>query len=143
MTNKGKRVKAHYRGTLDDGTQFDSSYDRGEPLEFICGSGQMIAGFDEAVLTMASHEFGGEGREHGDEASEGLVVEDASFAYGHGASRHVALSQRHPHEARLFTSLAARILLWLSGRRTGLGHTAHDARDGGARHRPAALRGRV
>ncbi len=52
MTNKGKRVKVHYRGTLDDGTQFDSSYDRGEPLEFICGSGQMIAGFDEAVLTM-------------------------------------------------------------------------------------------
>lgn len=30
MSNQGKKVKTHYRGTLDDGTQFDSSYDRGE-----------------------------------------------------------------------------------------------------------------
>ena len=42
MSNQGKKVKTHYRGTLDDGTQFDSSYDRGEPLEFTCGAGQMI-----------------------------------------------------------------------------------------------------
>ena len=53
MSNEGKKVKAHYRGTLDDGTQFDSSYDRGEPLAFTCGAGQMIKGFDEAVKTMA------------------------------------------------------------------------------------------
>lgn len=53
MSNKGKKVKAHYRGTLDDGTQFDSSYDRGEPLEFTCGAGQMIPGFDAAVEEMA------------------------------------------------------------------------------------------
>lgn len=38
MSNQGKKVKTHYRGTLDDGTQFDSSYDRGEPLEFTCGA---------------------------------------------------------------------------------------------------------
>ena len=36
-TNVGKTVKVHYRGTLDDGTQFDASYDRNQPLEFICG----------------------------------------------------------------------------------------------------------
>jgi FKBP-type peptidyl-prolyl cis-trans isomerase 2 len=53
MSNKGKKVKAHYRGTLDDGTQFDSSYDRGEPIEFTCGAGQMIPGFDAAVEDMA------------------------------------------------------------------------------------------
>ena len=41
-----------YRGTFNDGTQFDSSYDRGEPLEFICGAGQMIRGFDAAVADM-------------------------------------------------------------------------------------------
>ena len=50
--NVGKNVKVHYRGTFDDGTQFDPSYDRGEPLEFICGAGMMIKGFDKAVADM-------------------------------------------------------------------------------------------
>jgi len=52
MSNKGKRVKVHYVGTLDDGTKFDSSRDRGEPLEFTCMAGQMIPGFDDAVRFM-------------------------------------------------------------------------------------------
>ena len=51
--NVGKKVRAHYRGTFNDGTQFDSSYDRGEPLEFVCGAGMMIPGFDAAVADMA------------------------------------------------------------------------------------------
>ena len=50
--NVGRLCKTHYRGTLNDGTVFDSSYDRGEPLEFICGMGMMIRGYDEAVATM-------------------------------------------------------------------------------------------
>lgn len=50
--NVGKKCRTHYKGTFNDGTQFDSSYDRGEPLEFICGVGQMIRGFDEAVANM-------------------------------------------------------------------------------------------
>ena len=50
--NVGKTCRAHYRGTFNDGTQFDSSYDRGEPLEFVCGAGQMIRGFDAAVAEM-------------------------------------------------------------------------------------------
>ena len=50
--NVGKTCRTHYRGTFDDGTQFDSSYDRGEPLEFVCGAGQMIHGYDKAVATM-------------------------------------------------------------------------------------------
>lgn len=50
--NVGKVCRTHYRGTFNDGTQFDSSYDRGEPLEFICGAGQMIQGFDAAVDDM-------------------------------------------------------------------------------------------
>ncbi|MBR3310352.1 MAG: FKBP-type peptidyl-prolyl cis-trans isomerase [Solobacterium sp.] len=50
--NAGKTVRVHYRGTFNDGTQFDSSYDRGEPLEFISGAGMMIAGFDKAVVDM-------------------------------------------------------------------------------------------
>ena len=50
--NVGKNVKVHYRGTFDDGSQFDSSYDRGEPLAFVCGAGMMIKGFDKAVADM-------------------------------------------------------------------------------------------
>ncbi len=50
--NVGKKVRVHYKGTLNDGTQFDSSYDRGEPLEFVCGAGMMIRGFDVAVADM-------------------------------------------------------------------------------------------
>lgn len=52
MSNAGKKVKVHYTGTLDDGTKFDSSIDRGEPLEFVCMAGQMIPGFDKAVESM-------------------------------------------------------------------------------------------
>ncbi len=50
--NLGKTVRTHYKGTFNDGTQFDSSYDRGEPLEFVCGTGRMIHGYDKAVATM-------------------------------------------------------------------------------------------
>jgi FKBP-type peptidyl-prolyl cis-trans isomerase 2 len=52
MSNEGKNVKVHYVGTLDDGTKFDSSRDRNEPLAFTCMAGQMIKGFDEAVKNM-------------------------------------------------------------------------------------------
>ncbi len=53
MGNEGKKVKVHYTGTLDDGTKFDSSVDRGEPIEFVCDAGMMIPGFDAAVKDMA------------------------------------------------------------------------------------------
>ena len=50
--NVGKTCRTHYTGTFNDGTVFDSSYDRGEPLEFVCGAGMMIPGFDAAVANM-------------------------------------------------------------------------------------------
>ena len=50
--NVGKTCRTHYRGTFDDGTEFDSSYSRGEPLEFVCGMGMMIPGYDKAVAVM-------------------------------------------------------------------------------------------
>ncbi|MBN2101373.1 MAG: peptidylprolyl isomerase [Candidatus Aenigmarchaeota archaeon] len=51
---KGDKVKVDYTGTLDDGTVFDSSTHDGHshPLEFEVGSGQLIKGFDEAVVGM-------------------------------------------------------------------------------------------
>jgi len=49
------KVKVHYKGTLDDGTVFDSSEGR-DPLEFTLGSGQIIQGFDDAVKGMEVNE---------------------------------------------------------------------------------------
>lgn len=49
---QGNLVKVHYTGRLDDGTVFDSSEGR-EPLEFVLGGGQVIAGFERAVTGMA------------------------------------------------------------------------------------------
>ena len=48
----GDTISVNYTGTLADATKFDSSYDRGEPITFVAGSGQLIKGFDEGVIGM-------------------------------------------------------------------------------------------
>lgn len=50
LIKEGHNVKVHYKGTLGDGTEFDNSKNRGVPLEFKVGSGQVIKGFDNAVM---------------------------------------------------------------------------------------------
>ena len=53
---KGNKVKVEYKGTLENGEEFDSSERHGHPLEFEAGSGMMIKGFDEAVIGMEKDE---------------------------------------------------------------------------------------
>tara|TARA_R110001583_G_scaffold115531_1_gene266060 strand:+ start:26104 stop:26529 length:426 start_codon:yes stop_codon:yes gene_type:complete len=52
MVKNGQTVHVHYVGTFDDGTEFDSSRERSKTLEVTVGSGQVIAGFDEALAEM-------------------------------------------------------------------------------------------
>jgi peptidylprolyl isomerase len=66
MVKIGDTVALHYKGTLNDGTVFDSSEGR-EPLEFQVGSGMVIKGFDDGVL----------GMKEGDKKSIHIVVEEA------------------------------------------------------------------
>ncbi len=49
---RGQTVEVHYIGTLEDGTKFDSSRDRGQPFKFKIGVGQVIKGWDEGLSTM-------------------------------------------------------------------------------------------
>ncbi|PRQ30160.1 putative peptidylprolyl isomerase [Rosa chinensis] len=47
---KGQMIKAHYTGKLENGKVFDSSYNRGKPLSFRIGAGEVIKGWDQGIL---------------------------------------------------------------------------------------------
>ena len=52
MPKDTNTVKVHYTGTLLNGTKFDSSRDRGQPLPFVLGTGQVIRGWDEGIALL-------------------------------------------------------------------------------------------
>ena len=66
---QGQQVTVHYTGTLENGTKFDSSVDKGQPYTFRIGTGVVIKGWDEGIMTM---KVGGKRR---------LIV-PANLAYG-------------------------------------------------------------
>jgi FK506-binding protein 2 len=56
-TVPGDKINVHYRGTLEsDGSEFDASYNRGQPLSFTVGQGQVIKGWDQGLLDMCPGE---------------------------------------------------------------------------------------
>lgn len=72
--NAGDIVLVHYTGSLQDGTVFDSSYNRGEPLRFVLGAGQVIPGWDAGIAMM-------------NEGGQAVLVIPPELAYGEtGAS---------------------------------------------------------
>jgi peptidylprolyl isomerase len=97
QAKSGDTVRIHYTGTLEDGTQFDSSSGR-DPLEFNLGSGQVIPGFDNAV----------DGMSVGDTRSVSIEPGDA---YG---ERHEQLVQEVPKSV-LPDDIDAKIGMQLQG----------------------------
>lgn len=65
----GEKVKVHYTGTLLDGTQFDSSVDKGTPFEFPLGQGRVIPGWDQGIAMMKKGE-------------KGILIVPSSLGYG-------------------------------------------------------------
>lgn len=49
---KGALITAHYRGWLDDGTEFDSSFKKGKPFQCVIGTGRVIKGWDQGIMGM-------------------------------------------------------------------------------------------
>ena len=82
----GQSVRAHYTGvTHDGGEQFDSSWDRGDPLEFRLGVGQVIAGWDQGIVGM---KVGGRRRltipshlAYGDRGAGGVIKPGAALVF--------------------------------------------------------------
>lgn len=65
----GKTVRVHYTGKLLDGTKFDSSYDRNDPIEFKLGQGMVIKGWDEGIALLK-------------EGGKALLIIPSNIAYG-------------------------------------------------------------
>jgi len=81
----GQLVSVHYTGWLEDGTKFDSSLDRGQPITFPIGVGQVIPGWDEGVSTM---KVGGQRQlvipsklAYGEQGAGGVIPPDATLIF--------------------------------------------------------------
>ena len=82
---KGDKVSVHYKGSLIDGTVFDSSYQRNEPITFSLGIGQVIAGWDEGIMLLNK---GSKARfvipsnlAYGSQGAGGIIPPDATLIF--------------------------------------------------------------
>ena len=78
IAKQGRSVQVHYKGSFEDGTVFDSSYDRGEAIEFTVGAGEMIPGFDNAVEGMKIGETKTVKIESSQETMENIIQMESS-----------------------------------------------------------------
>ncbi len=85
LAQPGELVAVHYRGTLADGTEFDSSYSRGQPIQFVLGRGMVIAGWDEGIALMRE---GGKARliippelAYGSQGAGGVIPPNATLTF--------------------------------------------------------------
>ena len=81
----GKTVSVHYTGKFQDGSVFDSSVSRGEPIEFKLGAGQVIKGWDEGIAMMR---VGGKAQliippdlAYGEKGSGGVIPPNATLVF--------------------------------------------------------------
>ena len=93
----GDTVTVHYTGKLEDGSVFDSSKD-GEPLEFTIGSGQVIAGFEHAVIGMSP----------GDSRTEKILARDGYGDYSEASVAEVG-RDKFPSEMQLHVGQSLRV----------------------------------
>ena len=82
---KGKTVSVHYKGMLPDGSVFDSSYTRNQPIDFKLGKGQVIEGWDEGILLLS---VGDQARfvipshlAYGDRGAGGVIPPNATLIF--------------------------------------------------------------
>tara|TARA_Y100001963_G_scaffold157831_1_gene255255 strand:+ start:792 stop:1229 length:438 start_codon:yes stop_codon:yes gene_type:complete len=120
LIKEGHNVKVHYKGTLTDGTEFDNSKNRGTPLEFKVGSGQVIKGFDKAVhgmglgevktFTLTSSEAYGEVNPDAiHEAPKSAFPSDFNFEIG--ATVHGQNSNGQPLMAKIISESSEAVVL--------------------------------
>ena len=107
---KGDKIRVHYHGKLKDGSTFDSSEGKA-PLEFEVGSGQVIKGFDDAVLDMKA----------GDKKTVEIPVQDARRPYERSPSSWLNVvglrrARRNAGEGRCMTSGGSPVALQLRRR---------------------------
>lgn len=85
IARDGDTVSVNYTGTLPDGTEFDNSYERGEPFDFVLGEGQVIEGWEEGIIGM---KVGGKRKliippdmAYGSRGAAGIIPPDATLIF--------------------------------------------------------------